>query len=302
VRRLLIANLDFEDDLARAAGLDVPALRPAVVSGLVTLSQRLRALGGAGDELWTLADGALPEGPREVLAWGESAAVAAVRGGPCPEGPVELGDWRAALWRLWPAVEVAAACNHRGFGFALAQRLGSALPGARMVGSLAALDAVGDGLDGAWVVKAPYSASGRHRLRHRGPPDAAARTRISRLLAGGPLLFEPWVERIADLGVVGLIDRADNVRLFPPHRLDNDPAGVFRGIDVDGADVATEGERAQIMDAAAAAAAALAARGYRGPFGIDAFVWRDAAGARRLQPMSEINARLTFGLVARATA
>src|SRR5688572_29246707 len=126
--RVIIANLAYEDDLARAAGLAVPALRPAVVSGLVALSQRLRALGGPGDELWTLADGALPEGPRAVLAWAEGAAVAALRAGPCPEGPVELGDWRAALWRLWPAPEVAAACNHRGFAFALAERLGSALP------------------------------------------------------------------------------------------------------------------------------------------------------------------------------
>jgi hypothetical protein len=282
----------------------VPALRPEVVSGLVGLSQRLRALGGPGDELWTLADGALPDGPREVLAWGESAAVAALRPGPCPAGPVALDDWQAALWRLWPAPEVAAACNHRGFAFALAERLGSTLPGARMVGTLGELEDLGGALDAAWVVKAPYSASGRHRLRHRGPPDAAARTRITRLLAGGPLLFEPWVDRIADLGLVGLIDGPDGVRLFPPHRLDNDPGGVFRGITVDDAHVGdwlAGGERAQVEATAAAAAAALAARGYRGPFGIDAYLWRDATGARRLQPMSEINARLTFGLVARAS-
>src|SRR5262245_32451863 len=179
-----------------------------VVQRLAGLSERLQALGAPGDRLWTLGMGALPAA-REVLAWGESAAVAALRPGPCP-GDVPLEDWRAALWRLWPPADTAAACNHRGFAFALAQQLGSALPGARMVGSLdelegalAALGALGatGAAGGRWVVKAPYSASGRHRLRHTGPLDADARARVDRLLAGGPLLLEPWVDRVLDLGV-----------------------------------------------------------------------------------------------------
>jgi hypothetical protein len=46
-------------------------------------------------------------------------------------------------------------------------------------------------------------------------------------------------------------------------------------------------------------AAALARAGHAGPFGIDGFVYRE--GARRvLRPFCEINARHTFGHVARA--
>jgi hypothetical protein len=45
---------------------------------------------------------------------------------------------------------------------------------------------------------------------------------------------------------------------------------------------------------------ALREAGYRGPFGIDAFRWRDAAGAVHLHPLCEINARLTFAHIAHA--
>ena len=45
---------------------------------------------------------------------------------------------------------------------------------------------------------------------------------------------------------------------------------------------------------------ALEQDGYRGPFGIDAFIHRLPDGTARLHPLGEINARMTFGLVARA--
>ena len=42
-------------------------------------------------------------------------------------------------------------------------------------------------------------------------------------------------------------------------------------------------------------ASALRGEGYFGPFGVDAYSYRDAAGALRLQSRSEINARYTMG-------
>jgi hypothetical protein len=47
-----------------------------------------------------------------------------------------------------------------------------------------------------------------------------------------------------------------------------------------------------------AVAAALGREGYVGPFGIDAWRYRRADGALVLNPLGEINARMTFGLVA----
>jgi len=155
---------------------------------------------------------------------------------------------------------------------------------------------------GQWVAKAPFSAAGRERVRFAAPaPDA--RTRIERLLARySELLLEPWVERVLDLGCAGLV--GDSLEVFPPHRLECDASGVFRAavIDDSGARVADPPVLAALRDSARAAGDALAAAGYRGPFSIDAYLWRDRSGSLRLQRLSEINARLTFGLVARAAA
>ena len=74
--------------------------------------------------------------------------------------------------------------------------------------------------------------------------------------------------------------------------------------DTDGAWLCTEpcdsaqllgDELQQLTDAHAVAARALTAAGYFGPFAIDAFRWRDDAGRRHFQPVSELNARFTMG-------
>jgi hypothetical protein len=58
---------------------------------------------------------------------------------------------------------------------------------------------------------------------------------------------------------------------------------------------ASEGERAAIAAAFRQSARALAAAGYFGPFGMDAYRYRDARGETRLNPRSEINARYSMG-------
>lgn len=156
--------------------------------------------------------------------------------------------------------------------------------------------------EGTWLAKAIFSAAGRERVRFSRPDEQ--RTRLERLLARfGALLLEPWVDRVVDLGCAGLVSPT-GVEVFPPHRLDSNPAGVFRAaiIDDTGEGVADAPTLTAVRDAAHAAGEALAAAGYRGPFSIDAYLWRDRAGAVHLQRVSEINARLTFGLVARAAA
>jgi hypothetical protein len=133
------------------------------------------------------------------------------------------------------------------------------------------------------------------------------RVRTRRLLERyGELVIEGWMPRVADYGVAGVIgEDASGIRIFPPHQLHSDATGVFRGIRIDdretvdklGADF-----HQALQRTAQSVALALLERGYRGPFGIDAFVYTDASGAKRLQSLCEINARLCFGLVARAQA
>jgi hypothetical protein len=78
-----------------------------------------------------------------------------------------------------------------------------------------------------------------------------------------------------------------------------DARGGFRGIALDHDELSPD-ERAQLEAVVAECDAALAQAGYRGPFALDAFVYRDADGARRFHPLCELNARYTFGHVARA--
>jgi hypothetical protein len=337
--RLLIANLDAEIELARAV---TPGPHPGLSSAAARLvgaaASHMALLARPGDRMWlpapappeelcavardrgvAVVTGALDQVATagQVCAWAETASVARHRATSGDAGDARLSelatgtDWRHALWHLWPAPAVAQRVNHRGFALSLALERGWALPSAavvRDVGDLERLLAAGAasaGVDGAWVLKAPLSAAGRERMRYRDVEIGRGdRVRIERLLARfGELQFEPWVDRVLDLACAGIV-HPGGVRMFAPHRLDNDPRGVFRAAIIDDAGDAgpEEAQRDEVQAAGQAAGEALAAAGYRGPFSVDAYLWRDPTGAIRLQPMSEINARLSFGLLARIAA
>lgn len=279
-----------------------------------------------------------PPAPR-VLAWGESPAVARLRArgaGKAAErgkgtegsgGSVSAARARKdggepplheAVWHLEPAPpQVVIRVAHRGFCLDLADELGLVLPGARRVAGPEELEehlrtggaAAGQG---AWVVKAPYSAAGRERLLGTGlgplRPSRKRRRLEGLFTRHGSLLFEPWVRRVADFGCTGLLT-GTTVRLAGIHRLEVDERGTFRGIalhrkteeGMDAHDLA--GEEQDALEATFhAVAARLQATGYTGPLGLDAYRWRTPDGATRFHPLGELNPRLTFGLVARALA
>jgi hypothetical protein len=77
-----------------------------------------------------------------------------------------------------------------------------------------------------------------------------------------------------------------------------DARGGFVGIDLAVPELEAS-ERDQLALAVAAAGSLLADHGYAGPFAIDAFAYRDG-GMRKFQPLCEINARFSFGWIARA--
>ena len=303
--RLVIGNLAAALDMARAATPGPhPDVSPAASAVIRRHAQLLSVFGG---HLWRPGDPWPPEPADHILAWAETDGVTAIRAPapsspvPCPPSPVPCvlssGDWKENLWQLHPDPAIARRCNDRRFAFALAEKNGWSLPGARVITSLGELPS--DSL--RWIAKAPFSAAGRERVRFSSADPQ--RKRIERLLSRfAALLVEPWVARAADLGCAGLV--ADAVHVFPPHRLDIEGSGVFRAavIDDSGATIAHQTYLTKVVDTAAAAGDALRAAGYRGPFSIDAYLWRDDTGSLRLQRMSEINARLTFGLVARAAA
>jgi len=192
----------------------------------------------------------------------------------------------------------AKDANDRSRTLAIAQALGVALPGARTIGSLDELDGHLREVPGAWVCKARWTAAGRDRVHGLGPAEGELRVRLGRMLERlGPLVFEPWLDRLADFGTCGEItDAAITVRA--PHRLRSDPRGGFLGIELGDVDPDVA---ARLQATARAAAERVAAAGYRGPFAVDAFLYRGAAGPA-LHPLCELNARWSFGWIAHALA
>lgn len=318
MRRLIVGNLLFEEELARRSTPPREVL--ATASRMATL---LRVFAREGDRLWTPALPELPEIPGlprpvlesgplrdldpadEVLAWGESPEVAALRTRkrePAASLDAPLHD---LLWRLPVAPpEVVARVHHRFFCLRVAEELGCALPGARIVESLADLDRVLASHDAppAWVVKAPLSASGRSRFIERDGPAISsekARRTVERLFdRHGPLLFEPWMDRVEDFGVAVLLTE-NEARMVSFHRQLVDRKGQFAGIELEAELSPAEAER--VEGVVSGVSSALRREGYVGPFGIDLWRYRRADGEVVLHPLGEINARMTFGLVARAT-
>jgi hypothetical protein len=191
----------------------------------------------------------------------------------------------------------ARAANDRRLALAVAAAHGAALPGQRVIASPDEID-----LPGPWVCKAPWTAAGRDRCRGAGSPTPEQRARLGRLLArSGALVLEPWCERIADAGVCARVEPDRSVTAHPPHTLVTDARGGFLGIDLAPPPL-EPAELARLAELVRAAGAALAALGYAGPFAVDAFAYVHEDGRRRFHPLCEINARLSFGWIARALA
>ncbi len=308
--RRILANLLAEDELA---GRRTSPPR-AVLETVARMAPLLRVFAREGDRLWSPAPAGpdLEAGPLrdlppagEVLAWCETPEALRHRGG--PRRP-ETIDWdaplRDLLWQLpTPPPAVVAAVHHRAFWLRIAEEIGCALPGARMVESLAELDQVLRMAPPAWIVKAPLSASGRSRyIERKGPglTDRKSRRTVERLFEHhGPLLFEPWMERTEDFGVSALLGTSE-LRIVGIHGQKVDRKGQFSGIDLH-PELSSQ-ERDRLLETVEEVATALRHAGYVGPFGIDAWRYRKEDGGLALNPLGEINARMTFGLVAWATA
>src|SRR5829696_9222493 len=152
VRRIL-ANLLCEDDLAHRRA----SPSRAVLETVARMAALLRVFAQDGDHLWSPAPmESVLDGPRlilesgplrdlppaeEVLAWCETPEAAAHRPGPRSSAVSLDAPLHELLWTLpVPSPSVVAAVHHRAFHLQIAERLGCALPGARMVTSLNELD------------------------------------------------------------------------------------------------------------------------------------------------------------------
>jgi hypothetical protein len=185
-----------------------------------------------------------------------------------------------------------------------AERHGDALGGGNQLVALASLELGGAEPDTA----KPAAGVGMDRVGRRELQRLADRAAdrdighdnaiwLERVFERGlTVCFEPYLHRVTDVAVCGTVGEA--LELAAPHTIHTDPRGAFRGIRL-GPTQLEAGERDQLVTTAERVAVALRRAGYRGRFGLDAFVYDDA-GSRRLHPLCEINPRWTFGHVATA--
>jgi hypothetical protein len=277
---LLVANLDCEYEMARAEGHRGGPLPDSAKRTASALGTLMRVLAEPADRLWTI----LPVDPARIPTTPDLPRPRLVSG--------NIPDGETLRWGVNGEIERRA--NDREFSLRLAEAHGWSLAGSAVVHSLwAAERMVADGE--RFVLKQPLSAAGRSRLIGERRSDVARAARF--LNEQDRIVFEPWVERIEDYSATGFVG-ADGVRDLEVHRLLSDDVGRFEGIAIDDRFEAP----AAITRAAHVAGEALCAEGYRGPFSVDSFSYRDREGNEALCPLIEINARWTFGLLARRFA
>jgi hypothetical protein len=264
----------------------------------------------------------MPASPTALLAWGETNAVRDLRRRFQSEdaSPRQFPDDEPLDDRVWrlpvPDPDAAAVANHRSFHLRTARKLGVALPNSRLIDEAfikndmhlhEALDA--DRLPSSalgWLLKTPFSAAGSgHRtlLRDRLPIDDETRSRIASLARlHGELLLEPLMERLADFGCCAALEQGV-VSVVSVHEQSIDRSGSFRGLRLAESALSCPGlddaEQEALLETVRDVGACLADVGYVGAFGIDAWRYVGTDGEPRFQPLGEVNARLTFGFVAR---
>ncbi|MEZ5965958.1 MAG: hypothetical protein R3F56_19135 [Planctomycetota bacterium] len=197
-----------------------------------------------------------------------------------------------------PADEVLRQVNHRRFAVPLAPPL----PGARFVRDMPELETIlgAPRPAGGHLLKRPFGFAGRDRKHVAAdvPLAGALHTWASASMTeyGCGLQVEPLVRVEREFALHGVVTRRGLVHLGVPTIQVVDEAGAWRESQVAAHGSMGAGEDAELRATGFRVGAALHAAGYFGPFGIDAYRWRDERGEAHFQALSDLNARLTMGL------
>ena len=273
-----VLNLDAEYELADPRGY-TPSR--ATLARVAAQAARGEGLVRAGDVLVT-DDTALPAGAYVGAAWC-----------PTPRALARLGAAGATLPPR-PPLEVLQRVNHRRFGVELSPDVLGSLYVETAADALALLAAASP--SGRWVAKRAFGLAGRGQRRFGGAPDELDRHWVEgSFKLGHGLVIEPWVAREADFVLHGIVDPDGDLRLGRALEQDCDARGMWQQTRAAAAGALLEDELHALGRAGVETGEALARAGYFGPFGIDAFRYRDASGARAFVPRVEINARYCMG-------
>lgn len=189
-----------------------------------------------------------------------------------------------------PSVDVLRSVNHRRFAF----ELDLGMPRQHYVESRGELERALTSSARAWLLKRPLSFAGRGQLRWFGSTDARQSAWIEASLLRDGLIVEPLVEPLLEVSVHGFVRLDRGYELGRVCVQNVTRHGVARAVRLAQEGELEASETAALMSSAGRVAEALLAAGYFGPFGIDAFRYRDG-GEVGFCALSEINARYTIG-------
>lgn len=293
-------NLDADVELSAPRHYRPHAEREQRIGSLI---ERMGTLLAPGD---VVLDASMDSGKGpNPLAANEASCPRVLAFCPTPSALSRLEALGLTLSVAAPGLEVLREANSRAF----CARLGQPLPGSAYLYDMETLrQFLNEGGPGrTLVVKRAFGFAGRERRRIIGgvldPSTAGFAERSFR--AGEGLQVEPWLARERDFALHGYLCPNGQLLAGPLMRQHCDPMGRWQRSLVaeggsEGSDSArepalSEGHRELLQQELIRSAHALHGIGYFGPFGIDAFEYRDDEGKLSFQPRSEINARFSMG-------
>jgi hypothetical protein len=200
-----------------------------------------------------------------------------------------------------PPVEVLRRVNSRAFCSALGPMLPRAVfaidPDAARAKLSEAPPAFA--LGGAWRVKRAFGMTGRgQRVVAPGAVSEADLAFVRTGLGEGGVQIEPNVAIAREYALHGMLGEDGSLALGELVAQRCDARGAWLSTDRMTPEDTSDAERAiadQLREQASRTAVALSREAYFGPFGIDAYTYRDELADLHVHPSSEINARYSMG-------
>ena len=305
--RFFYGNFDFEHRLADPRYEPSAALRRLNAE----LATSWLAVAEDGDWIWTPLS-IEPDFFLEATRKGLPSIVPATSLSDVPRD-VELVPWgwsaevrKLAIQFGWstdaPPENAVRQANSRATSNELEQRGKFRLDGSRKIESPDELDdAIRMTHDSGsrWVIKAEFGMSARERILGKGSATETDKNWVRRRLnQHGAVFFEPWVERIDEVGIQIEIPKHEPPKLLGISPMLVDERGQYAGSGFAGHEsrfIANHELWQDAISTALSAATHLKSLGYFGPLGIDAMLYRDIDGELRIRPLQDINARWTMG-------
>jgi hypothetical protein len=197
-----------------------------------------------------------------------------------------------------PSAEILLRVNHRKYCAAL----GQTLPEAQFVETVDEMNVLlsRPSPSGEWLCKRPLGFAGRGQRRIAANEGARAHSRednqrwLNESVPHGGLQIEPCVTILSELSIHGLVKRNNSHVLGQLCQQHVDEHRAWSRASLAPPQLVSPAQRVQLFVEAERVALALANEGYFGPFSVDSYLWQDANGKPRLNPRSEINARMTM--------